>query len=496
MKKYFLLILINVSAGGISAQDYNVIIFNQAQYFATNTQYIDYYNPSWSPIKVMYFDSTASSGSDTNFFSFHTWRDTADSGTGFDCIETDGPAWTGNHVHKINNGMTLFFNIDSDTIFIKTNAALNDSWRFMNLINSGYVMANLDSIVWTQQAGISDSIKCFSLQAFDSSGTLIPAHPINNTVLSLSKAHGFFRAIDFYDLPNTVEVLNRVDSVPMPTWAQVYDFDAGDEFEYFALCNWILNPMPNSWAYVKIVSKFYSTNSDTVYYHRHFVHGAYVLPLQPPYEYDFFGASGDDTIFFPVDTSPIFSTFPEENLFNSDSTSLMNYLVRRDSGLFNNHPEYSQIEGFLGYLSGDSCIGINHFEAVHNLTAYASGLGITHIFKNDFSSSGFNTDYSLVWYHKSSETYGHYYDLTAGIENISFPGLLIYPNPVRTKLHVELMWEKNVKIKISDLTGRTLWNDDIHTTCDINVENFPAGIYLLELTDESISIVRKIIISN
>lgn len=491
MKRLLIISFLLNSTNLVIAQDYNVVIPFQAQFFALKDQSFRQYL-NFSPVKVMYFDSLSVTGQDTDFYTFHTWRDTDTvNQVGPNCIEIIGPAWTGNHIHKSFNGNTFFFNSEGDSILLKTNSSINDSWKFMKWNNSGYVTARLDSIIYAVITGIQDSVKCFSLHVFDSTGTEINSHSLNNETLLLSKSNGLLSTFDFYYLPDYVYAMHRIDSIPMSTQAQIFDFDVGDEFEYYSQCRYLWGgDLPPVFFYFKILSKFFSPGMDTVFYHRRTI----TLSFDRFHIPDSVKTFSEDTIHYPLIHSPFFRTFPEENLFNSDSSNLFNYILRKDTGLYHGRQEYMQITGYLGGMPFDSCIEFNHFDPVFFTTRWAPGLGVTFNESNEESMPGPRCYRHLMWYHKSSEYYGYYRDLTVGLEKIiSSPDFLIYPNPVKSSFQIKLMNENKMTLKLSDLSGRILWETFIQESASFDMENFSPGIYFISLSGKSGSFVKKII---
>ena len=481
------------------AQDYNVVKLFKPQYFSLPNQNLNSNDPTWSPIKVMYFDSFTVSGQDTDFFTFNTWRDTT---TIFnnteDCVEEKGPSWTGRHIYKMNNGFTLFFNWRGDTFFLKTNAVVGEEWKFLSLPDSEYVTAKIDSLVWMNQNGIQDSVKCISLHAFDSLGTVNTSAYLNDVNLRLSKLNGLISTIYFYGLPesgfNPFE-LNRIDSAPMTTFKEIFEFDVGDEFEYVNECTWILgNQIDPVFTYQKILSKFYSPDSNNVFYHRRFVTTTYVPNTWPPRS-QMHSESKEDTIRYDISNSPLYNVYPEQNLYNIDSTTFLNYILQRDTTIYHNRPVYTYITGALGkYAPYDTCFLVNHFEPVHDATSYSPGLGITGIYDNDYSGGGFNCEYNLTWYHKINETWGYYNNLINGLETRILSSYInITPNPVKTSFQVILSHDKIMSLNISDMTGRILKEETIHEVGLIDIESFSSGIYILTLKGKSGNFVKKII---
>ncbi|MBL7812232.1 MAG: T9SS type A sorting domain-containing protein [Bacteroidetes bacterium] len=66
----------------------------------------------------------------------------------------------------------------------------------------------------------------------------------------------------------------------------------------------------------------------------------------------------------------------------------------------------------------------------------------------------------------------------AGTRILNIGNLTLYPNPVQNKLIVNLAG--NELVCISDYAGKTVWNEKVSGTAEINTAAWPAGIYLLK----------------
>jgi hypothetical protein len=74
--------------------------------------------------------------------------------------------------------------------------------------------------------------------------------------------------------------------------------------------------------------------------------------------------------------------------------------------------------------------------------------------------------------------------------------LIIYPNPASEKLTLSLTKIKpESKVEIFDVTGKLIYLSSIQERkTEINTKNFVSGIYFLKVTQDDLSITRKIII--
>ena len=72
------------------------------------------------------------------------------------------------------------------------------------------------------------------------------------------------------------------------------------------------------------------------------------------------------------------------------------------------------------------------------------------------------------------------------------PNILVYPNPSSTEVAFKLSSGDNRYIKVSDITGREIKTVPINNnTCQIYINNYPAGMYLYEIMDEANNVVVR-----
>ena len=148
----------------------------------------------------------------------------------------------GRKIYKQNDGWFYFFNIADDTLYLKSQALLNESWKFCNLPHKGYLQATCISINDTLVLGIPDTVKKISFQAKDSTGLDIPDFYNGQSIL-LGQKYGFTRVFDLHQMPDTSRTYALVGrNHPMIgfqglTWQEVNEFEVGDEFHYTGEAN-------------------------------------------------------------------------------------------------------------------------------------------------------------------------------------------------------------------------------------------------------------------
>ena len=137
----------------------------------------------------------------------------------------------------MNNGWFRFINEQRDTLYLKSNAALNDSWRFCKLPSKGMILATCCAIQTDTVLGVAEMVKVITFQGKDSLGQNI-AHFCNGKNIRLGQHYGLVRTYDLYHFPDSTEIYNlagRNDPAigfQGMTWHDIYNFDVGDEFHY------------------------------------------------------------------------------------------------------------------------------------------------------------------------------------------------------------------------------------------------------------------------
>ena len=483
------------------AQDYK--LFNSGQVYTFNSGDVYQFNPqaylnvySWSEIKETRFDSITSSSGDTLFFPFHTWIDTTDiNDTVIACGIKNGPSWMGNSIRELASGTTWLFNFANDSIRIDQLASFGQSWTMMSLAGGGSITATVDSLFLITIAGITDSVKQIKLTALDSLGAINIFHALHQKSLWISKSNGLFRALSFRDLPQYAQ-LNRIEPIPIATFGDIYNFDIGDEFEYYNLYSSAFGTMsPPSYTYYHILSKWYSAAMDSVFYAREVrAKSIQQNPTPPPLYTEVFTYS-TDTVYYTNLNTFLYTEVPEQNSFQHliQYNYFGVYSLNLDTSQFFGRPVYGEIGGFYDVI--DSCIQFNNFEPIFYTSQVATGLGST-LNSSDFrSQGGYLSESSLIWYHKGSEIFGNYVSVILGIEEQNKQNaVVIFPNPTPNLCSLLLDTKSYNSITLFSISGEKLkvWNKP-GTLTRVDLSEFLPGAYFFSLSGPAGIIVKKII---
>ena len=70
----------------------------------------------------------------------------------------------------------------------------------------------------------------------------------------------------------------------------------------------------------------------------------------------------------------------------------------------------------------------------------------------------------------------------------------LYPNPTKDIVTIELKYFSNTNLEVYDINGRVLINQNLNSTSNqINMQNFPVGVYLFKITSQEGTAISKVI---
>ncbi len=210
----------------VQAQDYQTVLSERTYYYSKDNEEID----------VLDVDSTQFE-SDSIFYFSSRIRNFDD------CYSPSGPSWFGSKLIIKANGDNCFLNRNEDSIIIRTQGDIGDSWTVYKE-NSLIIIGEVTDIDTMSFLTLIDSVKTIQFSAFD--GNLIPVdHSINNMSIYLSKKYGLIQTLNFSLFPSYSEpVFYNYHEIEMfqlaglshpelgiqnLEWNDIYDFQAGDK---------------------------------------------------------------------------------------------------------------------------------------------------------------------------------------------------------------------------------------------------------------------------
>ncbi|MBX2907264.1 MAG: T9SS type A sorting domain-containing protein [Taibaiella sp.] len=198
------------------AQDYRCIIPGEKAYFTNADQYL----------RGIRIDSTHTYPDSTIYYPFHSQRGPyLGAASGIFPTETNGGCWIGKTVRRYSDGVYAFENIWRDSVTVKTQVNIGDSWILYSDTSHIYYKATVVTKAPEDVLGISDTVIRLQIQTFHSDTGYIPSDPANALTIAISKNFGLVEAFDFYLFPHRLVA----DHLGAATSSQVNDY-------YFQVC--------------------------------------------------------------------------------------------------------------------------------------------------------------------------------------------------------------------------------------------------------------------
>lgn len=262
----------------------------------------------------------------------------------------------------------IFFNYLNDSIYLKWNAVVGNTWIFYQFNDGSNIKANVNSLQVANIYGTSDSTKKIILQYYDQNNQAA-SHPLNGKEIILSKNYGAISLPDFYFFPEDVAMLSRRFGMKSVSYNDVYNFNIGDVFCYYLQITDAMSGSslpPDRFVY-HIQSKFYTQNSTILNYGRWVeYYDIYVIPgtgLDTIYSsfYDTISVSVSDV--YPLPESTVFLTLGLDYI-NLDTLS---------SSLYTGRTIFTHA-GLI--FENSNCQVINSFEPSPFEDYYGLGVGL------------------------------------------------------------------------------------------------------------------------
>lgn len=482
MKKYLKLCFLIFQSLTLFSQNYDAVKNDGIYLFSNGNE-----------VKAIRIDSLSTIGTDTIFYNFFSIQ-TVDSS--FYCFNAKGPSWIGKQIIKKENGDFIFFNYHNDSIIIKTQAVVSESWKCFSYINGDYIEAYVNAISTISLLGVTDTIKTIFFQYKDSLGTPV-SNAINNKKLRLSKSHGLIEIAEFYIFPNIAGTFNIFSGPNLQgkknlISSEIYDYDINDEFLVESSYSYYDGQYHESTetSLIKILNK-YVISTDTITYIWERCEKDEVrldANVQTSYYHD-------TIVWTFIFTNPEYKYLdhlPEETILSTNNGascitmdfSINNRLEKLGSPYLD---EYCFIsDSCWNYMNFNGCVIIDG--------SYIEGCGGPYY----ECTYGISHDYNrLKYYKKGNEVWGNPINCETILsinefnpeDNISVE---LYPNPVSTNITIVVPVQSI--IEISNIEGQIIKKAILDSgKTSIDVGDLSSGIYILKATTDKEIITKKII---
>ncbi len=472
------------------AQDYQTINSSRISYFENQ-----HYSEN-KDIKCIRIDSVKCPG-DSILYPFYVMSRREN-----ECYQPNYASWIGKTVSISKDGINTFVNKFGDSIRINTKAKLGEKWIAYQLSDSMTIEASITQFDTLSFLGLNDSVKTISFQAYDKNMTAIDI-PLNNMHLQISKNYGFIRILNFYSFPyliinnsNDLENGSVLVGLSNPnvgvhnlTWADVYDFQVGDELHILtdALCvdaNMNSGIMSTEREIIKYIERKDFSDSIVYKYSRlKGVSNSVITHGTTTGAYNYF----NDTLSLIITTNSDFDKLPGEVIINSENhDEFYSYYFTTETLLSNSHLCKIKPDWGDWYFKGkDTCWGRVIADGCIANQKYYKGLGGPYHHCNEWPCMGWNKR-ELVYYKKGDITYGTKLDVVTNVDTKEIENIKIFPNPAYDKINISNpnFSFNNYDVTIYDVLGNVVKQSKIQgTDSSIDIEDIGSGIYMLILSN-------------
>ena len=494
MKKILPLMMLFTSLHSF-AQNYQCLQSGVKHYFINGNGYL----------RGIRIDSVRSSGAITIYYPFHTPRGPYNEFSGL-TLDNNGGSWLGKKVQQQDDGTFIFDSYWGDSVIIKTQAHVGDSWTFYQDTSNLYYRATVISTDTMTVLSSLDSIKRIMINAYIGS-SIVTTDAVDSFVITLSKNHGFVEVFDLYTFP-----YHKPDSTFRPgldffldkSTSDYYNVDGGivsspnATITLFKLVKFI-NPNDidlHSWSAGDIIQSTSSFGlywglgifnlSDTISGKTSTPHSVTYTINGRPFSCPAYTYS-TSTYYCNVICNPGTFTFYDNSYLLYDSTQMPEERLLPENYLFYfpDDTTYCSFAPLYVTTLPDYNEGLG--ESAIDMSKYKLGIGRVYSMYND---GNFNIEEDRMMFHKiNGLACGD--PLPSAVPNIvQEKQLQLYPNPTQNELTISST-TTITHITIANLIGQTLYNNEYNTPeVKVNVAGLSPGIYLIRINDTK---VRKFV---
>ncbi len=399
-----------------------------------------------------------------------------------------------------DDGTDIYFNQLQDSIFIQTQASLNETWIFYQNPNGDYFEATVTTVDTSHFLGIIDSVKTITLQAKDIFGNTVSS-PYDTLVIKVSKHYGLIEGFNLFKFPygvstclsnnysNSSYYYNPIRILGFPkynlgvdnlTAADIYDYDIGDEYHWETESTPGLGSGGGAGCYktydiITIQNKSFSNNGDSVYYNVFLERYEFLIDIDfsmnPSVTYSFDTLHYGNTVltYYIGEDNPI-------NIlsFHNDG----NYI-----GMSQTIDGNQKIRSTKTILPGNCFIQVGGGLGIDDV-AYHKGIGRTY-HSHGGTVQIVETKRSYIYYNKNGIEWGTPANLDSllivstdeVIENNIH--LKVFPNPAKDILHFQLEDRlDDAEIRIYSTLGQLITRQNINTNLiQFNTSDWHNGAY-------------------
>lgn len=507
-----------------NAQNYQPINSHSLQVFYQENAYAEYDVGNMWGTRI---DSVVVDGSDTIFFNYPIVRDTASENgnlIGERCLWYNAANWNGPETGISTENVALFKNLQEESIAIHYSAPTDSTWLAYVYPNGDSLMASVDSITFTDDEWIADSLKIVSFQRI-SNGVLVQDE-ISGKTLELYKSHGFRKMIDFVKFPFESVPIYQVDpnsinvnSVPfrnVETQALKPKPVVGGGFFQTSRTEDIDGTLRGIREYSGFVEDLVQLGGDTILiswlFHEQESELVEVQIPEAPNGWGYQWQTSDlvvsqvEEILIPNQDSA-FRPLVEGNKMPRENRATYRYLDNFDSefcgSLVMTYANcYETIEWTPNPI--DSCLVTDNAVAnncgANEHSGFLPYIGQFSYSSYDVTFSGSNHFFNRSYdYYNSVDYQCGEYQMVPISEPVVDAEFSVYPNPANQTVAMSLSsLVGEYELMITDLAGREMMRTvDSGSQLELNVSNWPNGVYLVNLiAEKGITATEKLIVQH
>lgn len=483
MKRFLPILLVFIYLSS-HAQNYSCVSETQVRFFTNSNHYL----------RAIRIDSVKQINGNTVLYPFRTARGEVFSSS-MPVLKKEG-SWLGLDITVHADGTHWFKNYNSDTVIIKTQAGVNDTWIFYDDTSAiRYEATVLSEDTMSLPMGL-DTVKTILLTAKNIQGNVMVKDTFNNRKLIISKNHGFVQVFDLYVFPQQRKIFRDFDHFTQlagavdfkisdyynPDVLEIYDYQPGEVFQTKGSMvpgNFIESHFRNT-----VLSRNNISAQEFEYTVQKVIHHRQIGPNFPVTIFV-------DTVKEQHKSTPLFNQeLPEE----WDMTRYYEY-NSKDTSFCNIGKYYASLANRIFY-QGDTA-EVNNFEPCNNSFIYKTGMG--QVSFSDCVDPGVNAPHwYMIYVNKKSNPCGNYFNMSIPDTKTMLGEIHIFPNPANDHLTIQLaQYENPVKVMLHNAIGQKVYANTMQSgSMTISTATLSTGMYFLTLsTEDGASLKKQIVVA-
>jgi hypothetical protein len=467
----------------LRAYDYQTVYSHRTALFAD----------SYGQIKPMLIDSVRFS-QDSILYPFKNIQK-----KDLDCYTPYGASWLGSKI-VIKPGWNYFFNENNDTIRIKTDAKLNETWKVFSTENV-LITGTLIKVDLLTFMGLTDSVRTIEFNMVIATSATVSSKSIARFVsefdsksIQVSKHYGLIKTFNFNVFPyfsdmqetymgtwqqfNLVGLTNPKVGVQNLTWLDIFDFQEGDELHTVEKNVPALGGVPPGFLSERdVIDKYIKRQNfqDSIKYTVEVSERTVTHVLGTEWSTNYSHYTTTQTVKQNHDFDTILPEVPLINAYSANKYSMYYDGVTTTK----REPDISNEI----HRSADSCWSLILADGCFPTFSFIKGFGGPYY--SCMGIMGDSEENSLVYYKKGSTVWGTPLVLTEIKRPESISSVEVYPNPATDKLTIRYEHQiGDISFELMNLQGEVVLKQNLSLSVNlVSLDSYSKGLYLYRLMD-------------